>query len=107
MPKTPPRMKLSREEQAFLRRWIYDEAHFRDGPGPAKRLQLEHRVIPADLAAVIAAGMPGTQDQFVAATAVPAERVDWPWTEDGLAERVAEARAALTAAERTPGRAAP
>ena len=61
-------MKLSRDEELFLRHWIYDEAHFRDGVGPAKRLQIEHRIIPADLAAIIAAGIPDPQDQEIAAS---------------------------------------
>ena len=30
MPKTPPRMKLSPEEETFLRQWMYDEVHFQD-----------------------------------------------------------------------------
>ena len=36
-----PLMKLSRDEEVFLRHWMYDEVHYRDGQGPAKRLQLE------------------------------------------------------------------
>ena len=49
MPNKHQPMKLSRDEEIFLRHWIYDEAHYRDGTGPAKRLQREHRAIPADL----------------------------------------------------------
>jgi hypothetical protein len=32
------RMKLSRDEKIFLWHWMYDEAHYQAGPGPAKRL---------------------------------------------------------------------
>src|SRR4051812_45547358 len=44
-----PRMKLSPDEERFLRHWMYEEVHFREGTGPAKRLQVEHRIPPADL----------------------------------------------------------
>ena len=47
MPNRPPLMKLSRDEANFLRHWMYDEAHYREGSGPAKRLQREHRAVPA------------------------------------------------------------
>src|SRR5947209_15822652 len=52
MPTTHRPMKLSPEEETFLRRWMYDEVHYQEGPGPAKRLQVAHRVPPADLAAI-------------------------------------------------------
>jgi hypothetical protein len=48
-------MKLSPEEEAFLRHWMHDEVHFQQTQGPAKRLQLEHHARPADLAVLIAA----------------------------------------------------
>ena len=38
--KHPP-MSLSHDEEMFLRHWIYDEAHYMEGVGPAKRLQVE------------------------------------------------------------------
>ena len=47
-------MKLSGDEEHFLRRWIYDEVHYQEGMGPAKQLQLHHQVRPADLAILIA-----------------------------------------------------
>jgi hypothetical protein len=73
-------MKLSRDEDTFLRRWIFDEAHFRDGPGPAKRLQLAHRIIPADLAAIIAAAIPDPTDQAAASNDPSPGPLAWPWT---------------------------
>ncbi len=30
-------MKLSPEEENFLRHWIYDEAHYQEGQGPIRR----------------------------------------------------------------------
>jgi hypothetical protein len=42
MPNTHPRMRLSRDEEAFLRQWMYDETHYQEGTGPAKRLQVQH-----------------------------------------------------------------
>jgi hypothetical protein len=109
MPNTLPRMKLSREEEAYLRRWIYDEAHFRDGPGPAKRLQLAHQAIPADLATIIAAAIPDPADQAAASTVAPTGLLVWPWTEHNFHDKLGEARAflGLTAAGKTPGTAAP
>ena len=56
-------MRLSRDEESFLRHWMYDEVHYQDGPGPAKRLQLEHGAVPADLATLIAAAIPDAADQ--------------------------------------------
>jgi len=47
----------------LLRHWMYDEVHYQDGTGPAKRLQLQHRAIPADLAVLIAAAIPEPSDQ--------------------------------------------
>ena len=63
MPNKHPRMRLSREEEVFLRHWMYDETHYQEGPGPAKQLQLRHRAIPADLAAIIAAAFPDLSEQ--------------------------------------------
>src|SRR5438067_13392062 len=71
MPNKHPRMKLSPEEEAFLRHWMYDEVHYADGPGPAKQLQLHHGVAPADLALLIAAGIPDPADQEAAGSGPP------------------------------------
>jgi hypothetical protein len=91
-------MKLSREEESFLRHWIYDEWHFREGQGPAKRLQLEHKVVPAELALIIAAAMtePGEQES-AAEGPPPVEPPVWPWPGDSCARRVEEARELLGA----------
>ena len=58
-----PRMKLSHEEEIFLRHWIYDEVHFREGTGLAKRLQVANKIPPANIAEIIAAALtePGEQ----------------------------------------------
>jgi hypothetical protein len=98
---TSPRTRLSREEETFLRHWIYDEAHYQDGIGPAKRLQVQNRAIPADLATIIAATIPDAGEQEAAALGPPPpEAPTWPWSEGALTARVAEARAFLT--ERRP-----
>ena len=56
MLKTHRRMKLSPEEELFLRQLDrYEEAHYQDVPVPAKRLQIERGVRPAELAHLIAA----------------------------------------------------
>lgn len=91
-------MKLSREEELFLRHWMYDEVHYEDAPGPAKRLQIEHRAVPADLAILIAAGIPDPLEQERAGLERPsADPPTWPWSDDSLHARVSEARAALSA----------
>jgi hypothetical protein len=97
MPSKHPRMSLSREEELFLRHWIYDEAHYRDGVGPAKRLQLEHRVVPADLAEIVAAAMPDPAEQEATGSGPPpAEPPAWPWSDEAFRARLAEARATLS-----------
>jgi hypothetical protein len=97
MPNTLQPMKLSREEELFLRHWMYDEAHFREGRGPAKKLQLRHQAVPADLAILIAAAIPDLSDQAAAGSGPPpSEAPTWPWTEESLRARVAEAKASLT-----------
>ena len=96
MPNKHLPMKLSREEEIFLRHWIYDEWHYRERTGPAKRLQVEHRASPADLGTIIAAAMPSPADQECAALGPPpAEPPSWPWLGDALANRLADAETLL------------
>ncbi len=88
-------MNLSPEEAAFLERWIYDEVHYQEGPGPAKQLQLRHQARPADLAVLIAAAFPDPTEQE-AASRIPSQQVPvWPWSEQEFQTRLAEARALL------------
>ena len=94
-------MKLSPDEELFLRHWMYDEVHYQDGPGPAKRLQLQHRVIPADLATLIAAAFPDPKEQEAAGLGPPpAHPPVWLWSEEVLHLRLTEARSALAAKRR-------
>jgi hypothetical protein len=96
MPSKRPILKLSPEEELFLRRWMYDELHYEEGRGPAKLLQLEHRVPPAELGLFIAAAMPETSTQEAAALdPTPPERTIWPWTDETFPSRLAEARTIL------------
>jgi len=96
MPNTHPPMKLSRDEEVYLRHWMYEEVHYHDGPGPAKQLQLTHRVIPADLATLIAAAIPEPADQAAAGGGPPpADPPIWPWSEEGWRVRLREARTSL------------
>lgn len=91
-----PLMKLTAEEKIFLRRWIYDEVHYRERMGPAKQLQLQHRVRPADLAILIAAGLPDPAEQEAASLDPPPEEpAAWPWSEQELQGRLDEARTLL------------
>ena len=96
MPNKDPLLKLSHDEEVFLRHWMYDESHYLEGQGPAKRLQLEHRAIPADLATLIAAGIPDPMEQLAAGNGPPpAEPPQWPWSSSTLKLRGSEARTAL------------
>lgn len=103
MPNTHPQMRLSCDEEIFLRHWMYDEVHYREGQGPAKQLQVRHRAVPADLAVIIAAAIPDPADQEAAGLGPPpAEPPTWPWPEDLLRSRLAEARNALALAHAAP-----
>jgi hypothetical protein len=89
-------MRLSPDEERFLRQWMYDEVHYQESLGPAKRLQLQHRVAPADLATLIAAALPDPADQEAAGLGSPSgEAPTWPWSEEGQRARLAAARAVL------------
>jgi hypothetical protein len=89
-------MRLSREEETFLRHWMYDETHYREGRGPAKRLQVEHKAIPADLAVLIAAAIPDPAEQYAAGIGPPpTEPATWPWSDEALKARVTEANRVL------------
>lgn len=89
-------MKLSPDEALFLRHWMYDEVHYADGPGLAKRLQFQHQAMSADLAVLIAAAIPNPAEQEAAGIGPPpAEAPKWPWNKDSLRARVAQARAVL------------
>src|SRR5205085_8864740 len=96
MPNKPPRMKLSPEEELFLRHWMFEEAHFQDRQGLAKQIQIAEQVIPADLAALIAAGFPDLAEQEAACQGPPpTTEPTWPWTEQTLRTRLSEARRLL------------
>ncbi|MCI0642215.1 MAG: hypothetical protein L0Y72_17950 [Gemmataceae bacterium] len=89
-------MTLSPEEELFLRHWMFDEVHYQEAQGPAKRLQLRHAAIPADLAVIITAAFPNPADQAAAGNGPPpAEPPKWPWTEQSLTARLGEAHAFL------------
>jgi hypothetical protein len=97
MPNKRSLMKPSRDEELFLRHWMYDEAPYQDGRGPAKQLQLRHRAIPADLATLITAAISDLADQEVAVLGPPpSEPPRWPWSEETFRTRLAEAEAALS-----------
>jgi hypothetical protein len=96
MPNKHLLMRLSRDEEVFLRHWMC-EVHYREGEGPAKRLQVQHQAVRADLATLIAGGMPDPADQELAGLGPPpAGPPVWPWPRDALRVRLADARAALT-----------
>jgi hypothetical protein len=89
-------MKLSREEETFLRHWMHDEVHYQEGVGPAKELQVFHRASPADLADLIAAAIPNVSDQEAAGNSPPTlMRPIWPWSQETFRARLEEARDVL------------
>jgi hypothetical protein len=99
MENTYPAMNLSPDEESYLRHWMYDEWHYRDGAGLTKRLQVEHAARPADLAVLIAAAFPDLREQQRAADGPPPfASARWPWSGSGLNSRVNEARRMLEAA---------
>jgi hypothetical protein len=89
-------MKLSRDEEAYLHHWMFDEVHYQETQGPAKKLQLQHGATPAELAVLIAAALPDPADQEAAAHGPsPTEPPLWPWTDASFRPRLAEAREIL------------
>ena len=81
MPNKHSRMRLSPEEEIFLRHWMHDEVHYQEGVGPAKRLQVQHQVPPAQLATIIAAAIPDPAEQEAAGIGPPPpEPPCWPWS---------------------------
>jgi hypothetical protein len=90
-----PLMKLSPEEETFLRQWMYDETHFHERLGPAKRLQVQHQVTPVDLATLIAAAIPDPLEQIAGFASQPTEPAAWPWTPETFRARLNEAREVL------------
>jgi hypothetical protein len=95
MPSKHPLMKLSRDEELFLRHWMYDETHYQEGLGEAKQLQLQYGVRPAELAQVIAAAIPDPGEQEAAGRTPPTHQASWPWTENSFQLRLKQARVAL------------
>ncbi len=93
MPNKHLLMRLSPEEETYLRHWMSEETHYREGSGLAKSLQLRNRVKPADLAALIAAAYPDTVEQEAAGAGPrPSGKPTWPWSEDEFRVRLEEAR---------------
>jgi hypothetical protein len=95
MPNKHPQMKLSRDEEIYLRHWMYEEMRYREGPGPAKRLQFEHGVASGDLAALIAAAMSAPADQQAAALDPPEPAPVWPWSAEAFQDRLQQAHQIL------------
>jgi hypothetical protein len=90
-------MKLSRDEDNFLRHWLFEEFHYERGAGPAKRLQLQHGVVPAELSVLVAAAIPDPAEQQAATLAPPKAPPHWPWTANDFQARLADAHAVLDA----------
>jgi hypothetical protein len=74
---------------------MYVETHYLDGPRPAKRLQVQREVSPADVGVLIAGTIPNPADQEAMGLGPPpAEGPKSPWSDEAFRGRVAEARAA-------------
>ncbi len=75
---------------------MYDEVRYQEGHGPAKRLQIQHGAIAADLGILIAAAIPDVREQEVAGIGPPlGEPPKWPWSQETLRARLREARTTL------------
>ncbi len=89
-------MRLSPDEEVFLRHWMYEEVHYRNGVRPAKELQLTHRALPAELGMLIAAAIPDPADQGrIGDEPPPNQSPAWPWSEEEWAARLKEAQTIL------------
>src|SRR5262249_22830083 len=93
------------KEQQFLQAWMHDELHFRQGTGPAKRLQPVHEVKPADLAVLIAAWLPDPNEQFRRAEEPLPDTLEWPWQRhEEFEARLHQAKAELALRNRLRAR---
>jgi hypothetical protein len=82
---------------------MYDETHYLEGVGLAKRLQVQHQAAPADLADLIAAAMPDPAEQEAARLDPPAaDNLTWPWSATSFSARLAEARTTLARRQTAP-----
>jgi len=94
MPNKSPPMKLSREEEGFLRHWMYDKTHYQDGPGPAKQFCIEQPLLtwppslPLPSPTWTTRKLPASGPRLM----IPPM---WPWIGDTLRTRIFEAQAAL------------
>lgn len=96
MPKTRLRMTLCPDEELFLRQWMFDEVHFEEGQGPAKRLQVAMGVRPAELSLLIAAALPDPAEQQAAVSGVDRSACPtWPWSVQSFQHRLGEAQAII------------
>jgi hypothetical protein len=96
MPKTHPRLTLSPDEELFLRQWMFDEAHFEEGQGPAKRLQVAQGVRPAELSLLIAAALPDPAEQLAAVSGATRSTCPiWRWSVQSFQDRLGEAQVML------------
>jgi hypothetical protein len=96
MQKTHPSMTLSPEETLFLQQWMFDEVHFEEGQGPAKRLQVARGVRPAELSLLIAAALPDPAEQQAAVSGTTRSACpNWPWSVQSFQNRLEEAQTIL------------
>src|SRR5436190_21676907 len=96
MLKTHPRLTLPPEEELFLRQWMFDEVHFEEGQGPAKRLQVAMGVRPAELSLLIAAALPDPAEQQAAVSGADSSACPtWPWSVQSFQDRLGEAQAII------------
>jgi hypothetical protein len=78
-----PRPQLTPAEQAFLRAWMWEEAHPRVIENGAKKTQIDRSPYAAPLLADIAAATMTPEEQLGAAHgARPARIPVWPWASD-------------------------
>ena len=83
---------------------MYEEAHFREGPGPAKDLQLHHKLKPADLATLIAAAFPELGEQESAGIGPPpSEPATWSWSARTFQARLREALTTVASRQQRNG----
>src|SRR5262245_38640807 len=100
MPNKHLRLRLRASAETFLRHWLFEDIHHPEERGLAKKLQVAQRVTAAELAVLIAAGLPELVDHDTTGQArPPVSNPVWPWSEESFRLRLTEARMLLKACQ--------
>ena len=94
-------MKLSHEEDNFLRHWIHDEAHYEEEVGCGQAPSGPALYRPGGPRNYYPAAIPDLNEQEAAAFGPPpVEPPVWPWSDESFRSRLDEAKGTLASAEK-------